>query len=143
IRKEVDKIIPEREMKYERVFQSDNGYVDVHPTHKASAEYQDNLIIAKYLVEKKKESYKLLPINTEKGAVNPDAQKVKDRSVWEWKTNKTGTENGIKQRLRDASKQSNNILINVDGDISVELLARAIKGRVNQIPNLERLRVIY
>ena len=125
---------------YQIQYTSSNGAeVLVHPLH-TGPELKDNEWIARFLADNG-ETIKLLPVSSEPGVKNPDAEI--DGLIWEFKTNHTGTSNSIHNGIKRASHQADNVLLHITCIMNIPALEDAIQDRVRQCPNLLKLRIIY
>lgn len=116
-----------------------NGRVRIHSSHGAG-EAGENISIARYFAEKYGYSIDLLP--------NPDNDASADSYnhtlgyEQEYKVNSKPTKSAIDNSLRKGIKQACHIVLRVDSSISLEELARGIRGRVNQ-SDIQEVTVIW
>lgn len=115
------------------------GKLRIHPDHGAK-EAEENISIAKYLVEKYGYSIDLLP--------NPDNEKSADTFnhtlgyEQEYKVNSKPTKGAIDNALRKAARQANNIVLRIDSEITLEDLRNGLCGRINRCPNVKNVTLI-
>jgi hypothetical protein len=118
---------------------TEKGVVRVSKAHNKN-EKADNIVIAKYYANKKGHEIDLLPIL--QNQPSPDAFNKTLNIHQEYKTNKKPSKGAIDNELRSAGRQSGNIVLHIQSEITDELLVRGIKGRVNQKQNIETVSVI-
>jgi len=131
-------LIPES--KYKEVYTSNSGgSVIVHSDHNKN-EIKQNTAASKKLADKG-DKIKLLPDLNLRNIKSPDASINGD--VHEIKTNLKATKSAIDNAIRTASKQADNIVLNVKSKISSEDLLKTLKDRLQRTGNVDRFILIY
>lgn len=118
---------------------TEKGNVRVHAMHNLD-ERTENIVTATHLAKSHGYSIDLLPVHPDKK--NADSYNRTLKINQEYKTNKVATKSAIDNELRDASKQADHIVININSDIDYNTLGRGIKGRVNQEKNIKSVTII-
>ena len=116
-----------------------NGVVRCSKAHGAN-ERAENIAIATHFAEKYGHEIDLLPRSNVKKCA--DAYNKTLGIEQEYKTNKTPTKGAVDTMLRKAGRQANHIILHIVSDITDDLLARGIKGRVKQKPTIETVTVV-
>ena len=113
---------------------------------KEPREHNANFAAAKILADKKGYQVELLDVSNTKGRKSADA--LINGILWEIKTNKTPKYESVSDRLRNAKKQSPNVILHIVSDISEMDWRRAVYHRItyshprSRTYNLQKITVI-
>lgn len=123
-----------------------SGCVEVHNTH-LGEERNKNIETAIFL-ENKGYKVQLLEVVNQPNHKNPDARIIKEGDaldiIIEFKHNEKATKSAIDNEIRDARKQADYILIDVQSDISREDLLGGIKNRYRRPePEYQRMKNLW
>lgn len=128
-----------------------NAY-EVHSTHKGE-ELVKNIPIAEFLIDSFGGKLKLLPNQINDPALYKSIMPTNTKSfkfpdafwndeIWEFKTNTTGKISTLRKEIEKAHKQSNNVLIRFDYNISIKEIYRAVKGEILTTKTLQKVWVL-
>lgn len=121
------------------IVDTERGKVRIHSGH-GKKERKENIEIATYLANKYDYVIDLLD--------NPDTKKTADSLnhtlgiEQEYKVSSTASKNSIDRLIREGKKQADNIVLRIDGTISLGNLLDAITNRIRRSENIETITII-
>jgi len=122
-----------------RVIHTQFGYVQISSLH-GKNEMIENIQIARFLANRLGHSIFLLARS--EYAKNPDSKNVTLNIFQEYKVNKTPSKSAIDNALRNAAKQANHIVLEIQSNISDGDLRDCILNRVFRTSNIKSLTII-
>ncbi len=138
-----------KKLKYQTFKSQKGNKYRIHSTH-SGEEFKKNKPILEFLVDNYGGKGQLLPNNiTDKKTYNrlmpkgvkegkhPDA--FWNNEIWELKTAENGSKNCLKRNIREAYKQSNNIVIRFDHALSNQEIFRYVKGEIFASSNIQKI----
>ena len=118
---------------------TDKGVLRIHSGH-GKGERMENIRIGSYLANK--HGYEIDLLDNPNGVKSADSYNHTLRTEQEYKHSTTATVNAVDRLIREASKQSGDIVLSVDSDISWEQLAAALRSRVRRTESIRAVTVI-
>jgi hypothetical protein len=122
-----------------RIVQTHFGYVQISNLH-GKKEMLENIKIACFLANKLGHSIFLLACAEH--SKNPDSKNVTFDIFQEYKINRTPTKSSIDNAIRDAAKQANHIVLEIQSKISDGDLRSSIISRVGRTSKIESIVII-
>ena len=134
----VEKAVRELEGVYEEI-PTERGKVLVHPKH-GKNEVKENTRIATYLANKHGYDIELLP--RKDGTKSADSFNHTLHKKQEYKLNVTASKSSIDNLIREAKKQADSIVLQIDSKISLGDLKDALTNRLRRSPNITDITLI-
>ncbi len=122
-----------------RIVYSQIGYIQISNLH-GKNEMVENLRIARFLANKL--GYSICLLARSEHVKNADSKNMTLDIFQEYKVNKTPTKSAIDNALRDASKQADHIVLEIQSEISDGDLRDGIHDRVRRTSKIKSIIII-
>ena len=121
------------------IVETEKGRVRIHSGH-GKHERKENIEVATYLANK--HDYIIDLLDNPQGEKSADSYNHTLGIEQEYKVSQTASKNSIDRLIREARKQADNIVLRIDGIISLDVLTDVLSDRLNRTDNVDLITII-